>query len=471
MALLLNAGFMALAAGVSWVSAGDTSSYALGLAAFLTAVIGAFPMIFVAPTDSQLSNKEGYTVVVGAWLMSCVVGMLPYLLWGGEFTLAAAWYESVSGFTTTGSTILQDIDSVPRGLLFWRSCTHWIGGAGVVMFALLVMPMMGRSRMMVSSVEMSTIAREDYKYKSSTIIRILLTVYIGLTVACFVLLKVAGMSWFDAANHAMSTAATGGFSTHNDSIAYWNSPLIETILIIFMTISGIHFGVIFATFTGKRNNLFRSEIVRYYLAFLACAALAIAVSTTLNDTYGTFGEALRQSAFQTVSRATTTGFTASDANLWGPFAIAILIFTGIQCACAGSTSGGIKADRIYLAAKVIRHQIRQQQHPNAIIRIKLNGVTQESSMLGFVMLFIVVYLLLLVVGTVFIAAFGYDLLTSFSLASSSLGNVGPSFGAVGGFDSMAVFPLPVRLFSTLLMLLGRLEIFGLFQIFLLKWWK
>jgi trk system potassium uptake protein TrkH len=471
MALLLNAAFMVLAAGVSWISAGDTSSYALMLAAFLTAVIGAFPMIFVEKTDSQLSNKEGYTIVVGAWLMSCVVGMMPYLLWGGEFSLANAWYESVSGYTTTGSTILQDIDAVPRGLLFWRSCTHLIGGAGVVMFALLVMPMMGRSRMMVSSVEMSTIAKEDYKYKSSTIIRILLTVYVGLTVCCFILLKVAGMGWFDAANHAMSTVATGGFSTHNASIAYWNSPLIETILIVFMVISGIHFGVIFATFTGKRNNLFRSEIVRYYLIFLACAAVAIAVSTTLNGTYGTFWESLRHSAFQTVSRATTTGFAASDSNLWGPFAIAILIFAGIQCACAGSTSGGIKADRIYLAAKVIRHQIRQQQHPNAIIRIKLNGVTQESSVLGFVMLFIVVYLLLLVVGTIFIAAFGYDLLTSFSVASASLGNVGPAFGAVGSFDNMMSFSTPVRMFSTLLMLLGRLEIFGLFQIFLLKWWK
>jgi trk system potassium uptake protein TrkH len=471
MALLLNAAFMVLAAGVSWISAGDTSSYALMLSAFLTAVIGAFPLIFVGKIDNQLSNKEGYVIVVGAWLMSCVAGMLPYLLWGGEFTLANAWYESVSGYTTTGSTILHDIDALPHGLLFWRSCTHWIGGAGVVMFALLVMPMMGRSRLMVSSVEMSKIAKEDYKYKSSTIIRILLTIYIGLSVSCFVLLKIAGMSWFDAANHAMSTAATGGFSTHNQSIAFFDSPLIETILLVFMVISGIHFGVIFATFTGKRNNLFRSEIVRYYLLFLACVSIAIAINTTLNGTFETFWESLRYSAFQTVSRATTTGFVASDSNVWGSFTVAILIFTGIQCACAGSTSGGLKADRIYLAVKVIRHQLRQQQHPNAIIRIKLNGVTQESSVLGYVMLFIVVYVLLLVVGTIFIAAFGYDVVTSFSLASVSLGNVGPSFGAVGGFDNMTYFHPVVRMFTTLLMLLGRLEIFGLLQLFLLKWWK
>lgn len=470
MATLLNAAFMFVAAVVSLLY-GDSAPYALLLSAALTGVIGIFPMIFVRQPAKQLSNKESYTIVVGAWLMSCVVGMMPYLLWGGEFNLEKAWFESVSGFTTTGSTILNDIESVPRGLLLWRSCTHWIGGAGVVMFAMLIMPMLGRSRMMVSNAELSTIARGDYNYKSHTVIHILLTVYIGLSVVCFILLKVAGMGWFDAVNHAMSVVATGGFSTMNMSIGFWDNRWIELVVIVFMAASGIHFGVIFATFTGRRNNIFRSEIVRYYVIFLVAMSFAIAVSTTLNGTYGTFGEALRFSVFQTVSTATTSGFTAADANLWGPFAIALLLFAGVQCACAGSTSGGLKADRIYIAAKILRHQIRQQQHPNAIIRIKLNGVTQEASTLGFVMLFIVAYLLLLFAGTVFMAAFGYDILTGFSVSAASLGNVGPSFGMTGGFDNMTVFPVPVRLFSTLLMLLGRLEIFGLLQIFLLKWWR
>ncbi len=472
MVLLLDAAFMLAAAFVSLMCGAGSSFWSLLLSSALTAVLGLFPVIFV-PSERQVSNKEGYCIVVGAWLASCVVGMLPYLLWsgGGEFTLEKAWFESVSGFTTTGSTILADVEALPHGLLFWRSCTHWIGGVGVVMFAMLIMPVLGRSRMMVSSVEMSSISHDDYKYTSGKIIRILLTVYIGLTTACFVMLKVAGMGWFDAVNHAMSTIATGGFSTRNLSIAYWNSPLIETVTMIFMAVAGIHFGVIFATLTGRRNNVFRSEVVRYWVVCLVVATLVIATGTTLNGTYDSWWQALRFSSFQTVATATTTGFVAADTTVWGSLAMVVLMFMGIQCACAGSTSGGMKADRVWLAAKIMHRQIRQQQHPNAVIRIKLGGVTQEPSTLGFVMLFIVAYFLLMGLGTLFIAAFGYDLTKSFSMSLSSLGNVGPGFGEVGGFHNFASLPTGVRLVCTLLMLLGRLEIFGLLQLFLLKWWR
>lgn len=470
MVMLINAAFMFVCALVSLAGGIDSSFYVLLLSAALTAVMGIFPTIFV-PSEKHVSNKEGYCIVVGAWLMSCVVGMMPFLLWGGEFSLQNAWFESTSGYTTTGATILTNVEALPRGLLFWRSCTNWIGGAGVVMFAMIIMPMLGRSRMMVSNAELSSIAKDDYKYKSGTIVRIMLGVYLGLTAACFISLKIAGMGWFDAANHAMSTAATGGFSTKNMSISFWDNRWIEAVLIVFMFLSSIHFGVIFATLTGRNNNIFRSEVIRYYFVFIVCATVAIAVSTTLRGVHHSFWTALGQSAFETVAQASTTAFTASDPNLWGPFATVILIFTGIQCACAGSTSGGLKADRVYLAAKVMWHQIRQQQHPNAIIRIKLNNITQEPSTLGFVMLFIVLYFFLILFGTVFIAAFGYDVTTSFSLSAASISNVGTAFGEMGGFENYSALPGGVRFFSTVLMLLGRLEIFGLLQLFLLKWWK
>jgi trk system potassium uptake protein TrkH len=325
--------------------------------------------------------------------------------------------------------------------------------------------------MMVSSAEISSIARDDYKYTSGKVLRILLTVYVGLSVACVVMLHIAGMGSFDAVNHAMSIVATGGFSTRNMSIAYWNSPLVEGVAMFFMAVSGIHFGVIFATLTGRRNNLFRSEVVRYYFASLVVMTLIIAVSTTVNGTYGSFWQALRFGSFQTVATATTTGLVAADTNMWGPLAMAVLMFAGIQCACAGSTGGGLKADRVWLAAKVIRQQIRQQQHPNAIIRIRLGGVLQEASTLGFVMLFIVTYFFLMGVGTLIITAFGYDLTSAFSMSLSSLGNVGPGFGQVGGFGNFTAIDPWVRFVCTLLMLLGRLEIFGLLQLFLLKWWR
>ena len=470
MVMLLDAAFLLVAAGVDLIDGADSSFWPLLLSAVLAAGLGFFPTIFV-PSDKQISNKEGYCIVVGAWLASCVVGMLPFLLWGGEISVADAWFESVSGFTTTGSTVIADVEALPRGLLFWRSCTHWIGGAGVVMFAMLVMPILGRSRMMVSSMELSSASRDDYKYNSGKIIRILLTVYIGLSVACVVMMKIVGMGWFDAVNHGMSVIATGGFSTRNMSIAYWNSPLVEGVAMLFMVIAGIHFGVIFATLTGRRNNLFRSEVVRYYLASLVVMILVLTVSTTANGTYDSFWQALRFGSFQTVSTATTTGFVAADTNSWGALAMAVLMFAGIQCACAGSTTGGLKADRILLASKVMRHQIRQQQHPNAIIRIKMDGVVQESSTLGFVMLFIVAYLFLMGAGTIVIAMFGYDIVTAFSMSLSSLGNVGPGFGEIGGFGNFATIAPGARFVCTLLMLLGRLEIFGLLQLFLLKWWK
>jgi trk system potassium uptake protein TrkH len=238
-----------------------------------------------------------------------------------------------------------------------------------------------------------------------------------------------------------------------------------------MVASGIHFGVIFATLTGRRNNIFRSEVVRYWVVCMLVMALVIAVSTTVEGNYGSLWEALRFGSFQTVATATTTGFVAADTGLWGPLAMVVLMFAGVQCACAGSTSGGLKADRVYLAAKVLRHQIRQQQHPSAIIRIKLNGVTQESSTLAFAMLFTVAYFFVLGVGTIVFAAWGYDFVSAFSMSAGNLGNVGTGFGAAGGFSGAGHLPGGLLWFSTLLMLLGRLEIFGLLQLFLLKWWK
>ncbi len=339
------------------------------------------------------------------------------------------------------------------------------------MFAMLIMPILGRSRLMVASVEMSSSARDDYKYTSGKIIRILLSVYLGLGLACFVALWLSGMGWFDALNHAMSTISTGGFSTKNSSIAFWDSSAIEGVTMLFMLISGIHFGVIFATLTGRRNNIFRSEVVRYWVVCLVVATVVIAVSTWSQDIYGSFWSALRFAGFEAVSFSTTTGFVAADATVWGPFAIALLLGLGIQCACAGSTTGGMKADRVYIAAKVIRNQIRQQQHPNAIIRIKLGGVVQEASTLSFVMLFIVTYLLLLGFGTLVISLWGYDLTTAASMSMLYLGNVGQGFGEAGGACCFDPFPGHLKWFFTLLMLLGRLEIFGLIQLFLLKWWR
>ena len=470
MVMLLNAAFMLVSALMSWLHGQDSGLNPLLLSTVMTAAMGAFPLIFV-PKGGQLKMKEGYMVVVGAWVVSCVIGTFPYLLWGGEFNVASAWFESVSGYSTTGSTALKDVEALPRGLLFWRSCTHWLGGVGVVMFTLLVIPVLGRTKMTLSSAELSPMARDNYNYKSQKIVRILLSTYVGLTLAETVLLIMAGMNWFDAVNHSFSTIATGGFSTRNAGIAYYDSALIEGILVVFMLLSGVHFGVIYATFTGKTNNMFRSEVCRFYFGTFAVATVIITISLFRADIFSTVGEALRTAYFQAASVFTTTGFATADTNLWPPLAIVVLILLMLQCGGAGSTSGGIKTDRIWLAFKNLKALILRQQHPNAVIRIKLNGITQDDSVVSFAMLFIVVYLLAVLAGTIVITAAGTDLTTGFSMSLACMGNIGLGFGDVGSMSNFAEISPFVKYICTVLMLLGRLEIFGFIQLFLFWRWK
>lgn len=470
MVMLFIASFMLLSAGISYVSGMDSAFYPLLLSGLLTALLGAFPLIFVEK-KVQLSSKEGFGVVVGSWLVACVVGMFPYLIWGGEFNLINAWFESVSGFTTTGATILDDIEALPRGMLFWRMSSTWIGGMGVVMFALLILPSMGRSRMTLSSVELSTLAKENYHYRTQMIVQILLVVYLGLTALSTLSLKLAGMNWFDALCHGMSASATSGFSTKNASIGFYNNPAIELILATTVIISGIHFGLIYATVVGKRSNLFRSEVTRYYLAIIAVASLFVAVSLYAADLYPTFVQSLRHAFFQVSTLITTTGFATADTNTWTSFAILLLMFVSLVCASSGSTSGGIKVNRLVLAVKMFGARMKQQRHPNAIIRIKMDGVIQENDVLHTVAVFIVAYLGLIFVGSMVGALFGLDLLTAFSGAMACLGNVGPGFGEVGSMDNYSAMPTVIKMTNSLLMLFGRLEIFGVIQLCMIKWWK
>lgn len=470
MVLIFLAAFMLASAGVSLVNDHDSAFYPLLLSSFLTAILGFFPLIFVDRAD-EIKTKEGYAIVVGSWLVACVVGTIPYLIWGGEFTIVNAWFESVSGFTTTGASILNDIEFLPRGMLFWRSATTWIGGIGVVMFALVVLPLLGRSRQLLYNVELSTIAKDNFHYRSREIMRILVFVYVGLTVVTTILLKLSGMCWFDAVTHAMSACGTSGFSTKNASVAFFDNPMIELVMMGAMTLSGIHFGILYATITGRKNNIFRSEIVRVYIAMMLFASLIIAASLFSENIYPTFVESLRHASFQVVSITTTSGFATADTNLWTPLAIILLVFCSIICGCAGSTSGGMKVDRLVLALKVIRNRVKLQQHPNAIITTKTDGMVQQDSVLSLVLTFIVAYLLLALVGTIIFAMFGCDITTSLTASISCISNVGPGFGEIGSFDNYADLPLILKVNSTVLMLVGRLEIFGFIQLFFLRSWR
>lgn len=468
--MLCVSAFMMVSAVISYINNIDSGFYPLLLSSLLTLTLGAFPMLFV-PRATSISNKEGFSIVVGSWVLASVVGMFPYLIWGGEFTLINAWFESVSGFTATGATILNDIEQLPQGLLFYRTSTNWIGGVGVVMFALVILPSLGTSRMSLSNVELSSLAKDNYRYRTQVIVRILLVVYVGLTAVTTLALKAAGLRWFDALNHAMSACATAGFSTKNSSIAFYDNVVVELILSMAMLISSIHFGLIYATFLRKSNNIFRSEVVRTYIAIVVISTLFVATSLYGADIFPTVWESLRHSFFQVVSLITSTGYATADTNLWTPFAIVILIFVSTVCACAGSTSGGMKIDRVLIFCKILWARIRRQQHPNAIIRIRVDGVAQDADLLNNVVVFIVAYLALIFMATFTNALFGQDLMTAFTSSVACIGNVGPGFGEVGSMGNFANIPAILKLQNSLLMLMGRLEIFGFIQLFFLKWWR
>ena len=468
--MLCVSAFMLVSAVISYINNIDSGFYPLLLSALLTLTLGAFPMLFV-PRATSISNKEGFSIVVGSWVLASVVGMFPYLIWGGEFTLINAWFESVSGFTATGATILNDIEQLPQGLLFYRTSSNWIGGVGVVMFALVILPSLGTSRMSLSNVELSSLARDNYRYRTQVIVRILLVVYVGLTVVTTLALKAAGVRWFDALNHAMSACATAGFSTKNASIAFYDNAIVEMILAGSKLISSIHCGLIYATFLGKKNNIFRSEVVRTYLTIIVISTLFVTANIYGANLCPTVWESLRHAYFQVISLITTTGFATSDTNLWPPFAIMVLIFVSIVCACAGSTSGGMKIDRVLIFCKILWARIRRQQHPNAVMRIRVDGVAQDAEMLNNVVVFIVTYLALILLATFTNTLFGQDLLTAFTSAVACIGNVGPGFGEVGSMGNFSQIPAILKLQDSFLMLMGRLEIFGFIQLFFLKWWK
>lgn len=471
MVLLVLAAFMLVSAGISYVSGVDSAYTPLIMSSLLTLLIGCFPLIFV-PRSDHISQKEGYCIVVGAWIVSSIVGMFPYLMWGGEFTPINAWFESVSGFTTTGASILNNIEALPRGLLFWRMVTSWVGGIGVVMFALVILPSIGKSKMMLSHFELSSLAKDNFNlYRTPTVVRIILSVYVGLTIVSTLVLKLCGMTWFDAVCHAMSACSTCGFSTKNLSIGWFNSATIEMVLVVIMIISGIHFGLIFATLTRKRNNIFRSETTRTYFSVIAISALIIGISLWAADIYPSLFGSLRSALFHTVSLITTTGFATTDCNTWTSVAILILMFCSFVCACAGSTSGGLKMDRLLVAVKMLRNRLRSQQHPNAIFRTKVDGIPQDKEMLNGVMVYIVAYMLLILIGAFTNTLLGADLMTGFSASIACVSNVGPGFGEVGTMDNYSLLPALMKFNLTALMLFGRLEIFGLIQLFFIRWWR
>lgn len=443
----------------------ETSSIALLFSGFICVVFGVLPLIFVEGSES-LKFAEGLAIVVAGWVITCVVGMLPYLMWGGEFTLANAWFESVSGFTTTGSTVLYDIESLPKGILFWRSSTHWIGGIGVILFVLLVLPKSKSSRMTIYNAEISALSKIKFRYKTRKIVQVLAVVYLGLTLAETIMLMVFGMSLFDAVNHAFATIATGGFSTKNLSIASFDNVAIEIVIMTFMVLSGIHFGLIYGTILLKKENLFRSSLVRAFLGIMLIGIVLITAKLYFAGEYSIW-QALRYAAFQVISLGTTTGFATVDTIHWPIFTQIVLIYFTIQCAMTGSTSGGLKFDRVYIFFKSIKRQILLLRHPQGVFPIRIDDDIISSELEAQTMVYIALYIFTFFISALMLTAMNIDAMTAFSASIATIGNVGPGFADVSSLGNFASLPDFGKFILTINMLFGRLEIFNILALIML----
>ncbi len=460
LALLLDAGFMLLSALVAAVNHFDSSFSPLLLSGILTLTVGILPIIFVGHDQNTISTREGFTILFFAWFLSCVFGMMPYALWGGEFSLVNSWFESVSGFTTTGATILNNIEALPKGLLFWRSATHFIGGLGVVVFMLVILPSSGSIRLKMSHIEVSDMSAGNYNFRSNKLVRVVLSVYLAMIAAAVVLYVIGGMPLFDAVNHAFSVVATGGFSTRNASIGAYGSHWIELISVFFMIVSSLHYGLLYTSIVGRSTKLFRNPIVKFFLFSLLVGVVLVSASLIANHQFDNPLEAVWQALFNVVSIGTSTGFATVDTSVWPVFTIFMLLYFSVQCGCSGSTSGGLKADRVWVLAKALKAQIIRTIYPNAVIPVKFGSAVADSEQIGSVALYTILYIVIIIICALVYAACGMDMTDSFTSAVAMVGNIGPAFGSVGSVSNFDAVSTLAKVVMGIEMIVGRLGLYA-----------
>lgn len=458
MALLVSAIFMFLSIVVSIIYGLDSAFTPLLISFIVTLVTGSFPFIFVRKTET-MSLSDGFLTITLSWFLSFVFGMLPYVLWGGEFTLINAWFESVSGYTTTGSTILNDIEALPKSLLFWRSSTHYIGGLGVVVFLLLVIPNASPYRLKLTNMEMSSLSKEGYRYKSSKIVFVITSVYVGLTVASCLSLWAAGMPLFDAINHAFSIAATGGFSTRNLSVGAFDSLAINLIVLFFMALCAMHFGLIYAAFVTRSFKPFNNTVVKYYIGSIIVFSVIIMVSLVYQGGYEEWWRAALDSTFTVVSYMSTAGFAICDNSSWPWIAGVVLLMVSFQCGCSGSTTGGIKVDRILIAFKSIGHEVRHRLRPSSVEHVRMSGQHLSDDSVKAVMMYIVIYIFVIFISIILVLISGQNASDAVSGVIASVGSVGPGIGELGSLDNYSSQSAFAKLIYTFDMFVGRVEIY------------
>ena len=467
--LIIESFFIILCIPVS-LYYGDGDLPAFIQTGIIVLLIGLVLWFFTRKTKISVTKREGFIIVSLVWIIFSLFGSLPFWLSKSIPSFTDAFFETISGFTTTGASILDDIETMPRGLLLWRSMTQWMGGMGIIVLSLAVLPVLGIGGMQLFVAEMPGPTKDKIHPRVKQTARRLWGIYMLFTGIEIVLLYIGGMSFFDSVCHSLTTMATGGYSTKQASIAHFGSAYIEYVIILFMFIAGTNFTLSYFAMHLRFNKIWKNEEFRFYFGLVMFFSLITGTGLFLSGNYS-FEESYRTGAFQVVSIITTTGYVTSDYLLWIPLLtilIFVLMFFG---GSAGSTGGGIKIIRIMLILKNSYLELKRLIYPNAVIPVRLNNKPISQHIIGNVLAFVFIYVFIIVISVVVISSMGYDMETSFGAAAASLGNIGPGMGMVGPVENFAHFPDPGKWFLSFLMLLGRLELFTVLILFAPSFWR
>ncbi|KAF1083959.1 Trk system potassium uptake protein TrkG [Sporotomaculum syntrophicum] len=421
-------------------------------------------------TNSDVGYREGFMIAAISWILLALFGALPFIISGAIPGFINAFFEAMSGLTTTGASVLKDIESLPKSILFWRSVTHWLGGMGIIVLTLALIPSLKIAGLKLFRAEVTGPDKSKVLPRVTQTSRELYKLYTIITVTEIVALKIAGLSWFDSFIHTFGSVATGGFSNYNSSVAALNNPAAEYIIIFFMFICGMNFTLHYYALRGNFGPLWRDPEIKLYLAVTLFACLFISINLITIMDYQ-IGSALRQSAFQTVSILTTTGFATADYTLWPTFSQGVIFLLMFIGGCAGSTSGGIKVVRYLILAKSSFRQVAKLTHPKAVIPVRLGRSVVPDELVENVQTFFFLYFGLLFLSTLIITAMGVDLLSALSAVAACLGNIGPGFGIVGPVSNFSAIPEAGKMVLAICMLVGRLEIYTILVFLSPRIWR
>jgi len=468
--LMIIGGFILTALPFSlYFDSGD--HFAIILSAICSSLTGLIAWLFSKnPKNKELGKREGYVIVTAGWIIISLFGSLPFVFQGAIPNYSSAFFETISGFTTTGATILADIEILPQGLIYWRSLTQWLGGMGIIVLSLAILPILGIGGMQLFIAEVPGPTKDKIHPRIRETAKRLWGIYVLLTGLEIILLLIGGMGFFDAVNHGLTTLATGGFSPKNQSVGFYTSPFIQYVIIVFMFLAGTNFTVHYYALHGNLSFIKNNDEFRFYLFFIIGCAIFITLLHLKHVNFD-YEESFRQSLFHVVSLVTTTGYVVSDYENWAPFSRIIFFFLLFVGGCAGSTGGGVKIIRYLLLFKNSFLELKRLMHPNAVIPVRINQKAVKPSIILNVQAFFIIYMLIFIFGSFIMSMLGLDFITAMGAVATCLANVGPGIGAVGPVANFAHVPDLGKWFLSAFMLLGRLELFTVLILFSASFWK